>query len=62
MKKEKDNDNLIDYTAYKMRNLANQLARQGRLSDAEAVQYALDSYLLGAARIRFINGVLFCNV
>ena len=56
MEKEKDDNNLADFTAYKMRSLIENLARHGELHDAEVLQDALDSYLLGYTRICFIGG------
>ena len=56
MEKESNDDNLADFTAYKLRALVEELARNGDLEDAEAMQYALDSYLLGDTRICFIDG------
>ena len=51
-----EHDNVIDFTAYKMRNLIEDLARTKRLDYANAMQDALDSYLLGEIRISFIDG------
>ena len=58
MTQENDNvlDNLIDFTAYKMRNLIEDLADVGRTDYANAIQDALDSYLLGDIDIAFIDG------
>jgi len=47
MTQESDNDNLLDFTAYKMRSLIEDLAKQGRSDYANAMQDALDAYLLG---------------
>ena len=49
-------DNLLDFTAYKMRNLIEDLAKQGRTDYANAIQDALDLYLLGEVNISFIDG------
>ena len=49
-------DNLIDFTAYKMRNIIEDLAKQGRTDYADAIQHALDSYLMGEVQISFIDG------
>jgi len=49
-------DNLADFTAYKMRNLIEDLAKQGRTDYAMAMQDALDAYLLGEVHISFIDG------
>jgi hypothetical protein len=56
MTQESDNDNLLDFTAYKMRSLIEDLAKQGRSDYANAMQDALDSYLLGEVNISFIDG------
>jgi len=49
-------DNLLDFTAYKMRNLIEDFAKQGRTDYANALQDALDAYLLGEVQIGFIDG------
>mgnify|MGYP005820827329 CR=1 FL=1 len=49
-------DNILDFTAYKMRSLIEDLAKQGRSDYANAMQDALDSYLLGDVHISFIDG------
>ena len=49
-------NNVIDFTAYKMRNLIEDLAKSNRLDYANAMQDALDAYLMGAIRIGFIDG------
>jgi len=58
MTKENDNDldNLADFTAYKMRSIIEDLASRGRTEYAEAVQHALDLYVLGEVDIGFIDG------
>ena len=56
MGKENDNDNLADFTAYKMRSIIEDLAYKGRLDYANAMQDALDAYLLGEISIGFIDG------
>lgn len=56
MTEENDNNNLADYTAYKLRQLVEEHARHGRLEYANAIQDALDSYLLGTVRIAFKDG------
>ena len=53
---ENDIDNLVDFTAYKMRSIIEDLAKQGRADYAMAIQDALDSYLLGEIDITFIDG------
>ena len=50
------NNNVLDFTAYKMRNIIEDLARAKRLDYANAMQDALDAYLLGEVRIGFIDG------
>ncbi len=56
MTQENDNDNLLDFTAYKMRNLIEDLAKANRLDYANAMQDALDAYLLGEIGIGFADG------
>ena len=51
-----EHENVLDFTAYKMRNLIEDLAASGRLDYANAMQDALDEYLLGNFRIGFIDG------
>ena len=51
-----EHENVLDFTAYKMRNLIEDLAASGRLDYANAMQVALDEYLLGNIRIGFIDG------
>ena len=51
-----EHENVLDFTAYKMRNLIEDLANANRLDYANAMQDALDSYLLGEVRIGFIDG------
>tara|TARA_Y100001937_G_C7051232_1_gene299216 strand:- start:544 stop:744 length:201 start_codon:yes stop_codon:yes gene_type:complete len=51
-----EHENVLDFTAYKMRNLIEDLAMANRLDYANAMQDALDSYLLGEVRISFIDG------
>jgi len=55
---ENDNElnNLADFTAYKMRNIIEYLAKANRIDYANAMQDALDSYLIGEIRISFIDG------
>ena len=50
------NNNVADFVAYKMRNLIEDLATANRLDYANAMQSALDEYLLGNVRIGFIDG------
>ena len=56
MAEENDNDNLLDFTAYKMRNIVEDLAKSGRLDLAHGMQLALDQYLLGDLDIAFKDG------
>jgi len=52
-----EHENVLDFTAYKMRNLIEDLDKANRLDYATAMQEALDAYLLGEVRIGFMNGV-----
>ncbi len=52
----KEHENVIDFTAYKMRSIIEALAKANRLDYANAMQHALDSYLLGEVRIGFEGG------
>ena len=52
-------DNLIDFTAYKMRSIIEDLAKRGRTDYANAMQDALDSYLVGDIQISFVDGWLY---
>ena len=56
MTTENDIDNLLDFTAYKMRSIIEDLASTGRLDYANAMQDALDSYLLDDIDIAFVDG------
>ena len=51
-----ENNNVLDFTAYKMRSIIEDLAEANRLDYANAMQDALDAYLLGEVRIGFIDG------
>jgi len=51
-----EHENVIDFTAYKMRNLIEDLDKANRIEYATAVQEALDAYLMGEVRIAFIDG------
>ena len=55
---ENDNatDNLIDFTAYKLRNMAEDLAAVGQLGLADALLDALDEYMLGNIDIAWQSG------
>ena len=56
MTMEIDNDNLIDFTAYKLRNLVEAMAAVGRTDLANALQVVLDEYLLGNIDIVWQSG------
>ena len=60
MAQESDNDipldNIADFTAYKMRSLIEALAKLGHADYANAMQDALDAYLLGEINIDFVDG------
>ena len=49
-------DNIADWTAYKLRQLTEQLEAKGRLDLADAMQTALDAYLLGDIGVSFAGG------
>jgi len=49
-------DNLLDFTAYKLRNMVEDLAAVGQLDLAEALQDALDKYMLGHIDIAWQSG------
>ena len=51
-----EHENVLDFTAYKMRNIIEDLAKAKRLDYANAMQDALDAYLLGEIDIGFIKG------
>ena len=51
-----ENNNVLDFTAYKMRSIIEDLAEANRLDYANAMQDALDAYLMGEVRIGFIDG------
>ena len=51
-----EHENVLDFTAYKMRSIIEDLAKANRLDYANAMQDALDAYLLGEVRIGFIDG------
>lgn len=53
---ENDNDNLIDFTAYKLRSLVEDLAAMGQLDLAEALLDALEEYTLGHIDIAWRDG------
>ncbi len=49
-------DNLIDFTAYKLRNMVEAMAAVGQTDLAEALQTALDEYMLGHIDIAWQSG------
>ena len=51
-----EHENVLDFTAYKMRSIIEDLDKANRLDYATAMQEALDAYLLGEIRIGFIDG------
>ena len=51
-----EHENVLDFTAYKMRNIIEDLAKAKRLDYANAMQDALDAYLLGEIDIGFMKG------
>ena len=51
-----EHENVLDFTAYKMRNLIEDLDKANRVDYATAMQEALDAYLMGVIRIGFIDG------
>tara|TARA_R100000008_G_C3508723_1_gene127658 strand:+ start:287 stop:487 length:201 start_codon:yes stop_codon:yes gene_type:complete len=51
-----ENNNVLDFVAYKMRNLIEDLDKANRVDYAAAMQEALDAYLMGEVRIGFMNG------
>ncbi len=51
-----EHNNVSDFTAYKMRNLIEDLDKANRIDYATAMQEALDAYLLGEIQIGFIDG------
>ena len=54
-----DDNNVMDFTAYKMRNLIEDFDKRGQTDYAMALQTALDAYLLGEVRLGFIDGVAY---
>jgi len=52
-----EHENVSDFVAYKMRSIIEALAKANRIDYANAMQDALDAYLLGAVRIGFIDGM-----
>ena len=62
MTEEIDNDNLIDFTEYKLRNLVESLAAVGQSELADALQDALDQYMLGNIDIVWQHGWPFMTL
>ncbi len=56
MTQEIDNDNLLDFTAYKLRNMVEDMAAVGQLDLAEALLDALEQYTLGHIDITWQDG------
>ncbi len=56
MEQDNEYDNLIDFTAYKLRNMVEHLAALGRSDLATALQEALDEYLLDNINIVWQKG------
>tara|TARA_Y100000114_G_C11641326_1_gene269435 strand:- start:191 stop:385 length:195 start_codon:yes stop_codon:yes gene_type:complete len=50
------NDNTADWTAYKLRQLTEQLEYKGQLELADAMQDVLDAYILGEVDVSFAGG------
>jgi len=61
MTMENRDDNLADFTAYKMRSIVEQLVHAGRTDLAHAMQLALDQYLLGNITIDFKDGIPYVS-
>ena len=51
-----EHENVLHFTAYKMRNLIEDLDKANRVDYANAMQDVLDAYLMGEVRIGFIDG------
>ena len=49
-------DNTADWTAYKLRQITEQLEYKGQLELADAMQDVLDAYLLGEVDVSFAGG------
>ena len=56
MTQEIDNGNLLDFTAYKLRNMVESMAAVGQLDLAEALLDALEQYTLGYIDITWQDG------
>jgi len=56
MENDYENSNVLDFTAFKLRNIIEMLAKTGRKEYADAMQEGLDLYLLGEVDIVFVKG------
>jgi hypothetical protein len=56
MENDYENSNVLDFVAYKLRVLIETLAKTGRKDYANAMQEALDLYLLNEVDIVFVKG------
>ena len=56
MTTENDIDNLLDFTAYKLRNMVEDWAAVGQTDIADALLDALDQYMLGHIGIAWHDG------
>ena len=52
-----DNDNVYDYTEYKLHYLIEDLDNAGNVALAEVYQEVLDAYLLGDIDIKWVEGM-----
>ncbi len=52
-----DNDNVYDYTEYKLFYLIEDLDNAGNVALAEVYQEVLDAYLLGDIDIKWVEGM-----
>ena len=51
-----EDDNVIDFTEYKMHRLVDEFAKANRLDIATVLSDALDKYILGLVSISFVDG------
>lgn len=56
MSEATENNNVYDFTAYRMQKLADDLNARGQTDYADAMLEALQSYLEGDCEVRFIEG------
>ena len=56
MAEGKENNNVIDFTAYRIQRLAETLVAEGDLGNATALYEALDAYTAGLCTVAFIDG------